>query len=157
MGRKKKSIDRPILPDVRYGSALVSRFVNNMMLEGKKNVSLNIFYGAMDLIQGKMSKEDPLRVFERAIENVKPMLEVKSRRVGGANYQIPVEVSSKRREALAIKWLIHSSRSRPERTMKERLSIELMDAFNQTGISMKKREDTHRMAEANRAFAHYRW
>lgn len=157
MGRKKKTIDRKIQPDVRFNSVLVSKFINNMMWQGKKSVTMRSFYGAMDIVQEKMPKEDPLRVFEQAVNNVKPLLEVKSRRVGGANYQIPIEVSSRRQQALAFQWIIMSSRSRPERTMKERLANEVMDAYNKTGIAIKKREDTHRMADANRAFAHYRW
>ena len=146
-----------VLPDIRYSSVLATKFVNCMMLDGKKSVSRNIFYDAMDVIQKKMPEENPFSVFEKAIENVKPVLEVRSRRVGGANYQIPVEVRPVRRQSLAIRWLLTASRDRSENTMPERLANELMDAYKNQGAAIKKRDDTYKMAEANKAFAHYRW
>jgi small subunit ribosomal protein S7 len=157
MPRKQRSVGREILPDMRCSSTLVTKFVNSIMHCGKKSVAEHIFYGSLDDIKQKMPDKDPVEVFKAAVENVKPKLEVKSRRVGGANYQVPVEVRPDRRTTLAVRWIIQSARSRPERTMREKLALELMDAFNNTGIAIKKKEDTHRMAEANKAFAHYRW
>ena len=156
MSRRKKSIKRPILPDARYDSQTVSKFINVLMLQGKKSTAERIFYGAMDLVEARTSQPG-VNVFKQALANLKPVVEVKSRRVGGATYQVPVEVRTERRQALAIRWLIQAARSRNDRTMVERLSAELLDAANNRGNAVKKREDTHRMAEANRAFSHYRW
>ncbi|MDR1363073.1 MAG: 30S ribosomal protein S7 [Spirochaetaceae bacterium] len=156
MGRKKKSIDRGILPDPKYNSVVVSKFVNRMMWEGKRSISLRIVHDAFETLRAKTDKE-PLEVFLKAIENVKPMVEVKSRRVGGATYQVPVEIREVRREALGMRWIINAARSRAGRGMDERLATELLDAFNGTGSAFKKKEDTHKMAEANKAFTHYRW
>ncbi|MDR1930549.1 MAG: 30S ribosomal protein S7 [Treponema sp.] len=156
MGRKKKTVDRGILPDPKYNSVVVSKFVNRMMWEGKRSVSLRIVHEAMGILQSKVEKE-PLEVFLKAIDNVKPMVEVKSRRVGGATYQVPVEIREIRREALGMRWIINAARSRTGRGMGDRLAAELLDAYNSTGTAFKKREDTHKMAEANKAFAHYRW
>jgi len=147
---------REILPDPVFQSPLVTRFVHCMMLDGKKSTAERIFYGAMETIRDR-TKEDPLKVFRRAVDNVKPALEVKSRRVGGSNYQVPIEVRPQRRTALALRWLIGYSRQRPEKSMHEKLANELMDAASARGAAFKKKEDTHRMAEANKAFAHYRW
>ena len=157
MPRKRRIEEREIPMDRVYGSVLVSKFINNIFRCGKKSVGEDIFYGAMEMIRKKIKEEEPLNVFNQAVENVKPMLEVRSRRVGGANYQVPIEVRPARRQALAIRWILQSARSRPEKTMAERLANELMDAYNKVGTAIKKREDTHKMAEANRAFAHYRW
>jgi small subunit ribosomal protein S7 len=154
--RRRRPVKREQLPDPKYGSKLVSKFINCMMLQGKKGVSETIFYRAMDILQKKTQK-DPLEVFVQALENTKPLVEVKSRRVGGATYQVPVEIRPERRQALGIRWLITNSRGRSEKTMYEKLAGELMDAFNNTGVSIKKKEDTHKMAEANKAFAHYKW
>lgn len=156
MPRKGEVPKRNILPDPKYRSELVSKFVNCMMRDGKKSVSESIMYRAFDMIE-KKTKESPLKVFEKAMENVQPIIEVKSRRVGGSTYQVPIEVRKTRRKALGIRWLIAFARKRSEKTMAERLAAELMDAANQRGAAIKKREDTHRMAEANKAFAHYRW
>lgn len=156
MGRKKKSISRARPPDPRYGSDLVSRFVNNMMNAGNKSRALRVFYGAMDIIAEKSEKE-PLEVFQRAVENVKPYLEVRSRRVGGATYQVPVEVAPDRRIALAIRWIIHFSRQRKGQSFSRRLAAELLDAYQDQGGAVKKKQNTYKMAEANKAFAHYRW
>ncbi len=156
MPRKGDIPKREILPDPKYKSALVSKFINCMMKDGKKSVSESIMYKAFDIVEMK-TKEPPLKVFEKAMENVRPVVEVKSRRVGGSTYQVPVEVRRTRRRALGIRWLINFARKRSEKTMAERLAAELMDAANQRGSTIKKREDTHRMAEANKAFAHYRW
>jgi small subunit ribosomal protein S7 len=156
LSRRRHAIKREILPDPRFNSHLAAKFMNCMMWEGKKALAQKIFYGAMDRIQEKTGQE-PLEVFVTAIENVKPLLEVKSRRVGGANYQVPIEVRPERRQALALRWIIAAARARGEKTMTDRLGNELMDAFNKQGAAFKKREDTHRMAEANKAFAHYRW
>ena len=144
-------------PDSRYDSVLATKFINAMMWDGKKSVSRSIFYSAMETIRKKMPDQEPFEVFEKAIENIKPVLEVRSRRVGGANYQIPVEVRPARRQSLAIRWVLIASRDRSENTMAERLAAELVDAFNNQGAAIKKREDTYKMAEANKAFAHYRW
>ena len=154
--RRRQSVKRAVLPDPKYGSKLASKFINCMMLGGKKGVSESIFYKAMDIIKEKTQK-DPIEVFVQALENVKPVAEVKSRRVGGATYQVPVEVRAERRQALGIRWVISYARQRPEKTMFQRLAGELMDAFNNTGASLKKKEDTHKMAEANKAFAHFKF
>lgn len=145
-----------ILPDPVYNSIILTKFINQIMLDGKKGVAESIVYGAFDIIREKTSK-DPMEVFDEAMKNVMPVLEVKARRVGGANYQVPVEVRADRRQALGIRWLVLFSKKRSGKTMQEKLAAELMDAANSTGASIKKREDTHKMAEANKAFAHYRW
>jgi len=154
--RRKRAPERKVLPDPKYHSELVSKFVNVMMLKGKKSISETIFYDSMDIIEEKL-KKDPMEVFKKAMENVAPVLEVRSRRVGGATYQVPVEVREKRRVSLAIRWIVSNSRKRNEPTMAARLAGEFMEAFRGEGASVKKREDTHRMAEANKAFAHFRW
>jgi small subunit ribosomal protein S7 len=156
MSRRHQAEKREILPDPKFGNVIVSKFMNSIMHQGKKSVAENIVYGALEIIEGK-SKQDPLSVFQQALDNVMPSIEVRSRRVGGATYQVPVEVRSTRRQALGIRWLIAAARERNEKTMTERLSAELLDASNNKGNAVKKREDTHRMAEANRAFSHYRW
>jgi small subunit ribosomal protein S7 len=156
MGRKKKTIDRGILPDAKYNSVIVSKFVNRMMWQGKKSIAVRVVHDALDTLRQKTEKE-PLEVFLKALDNVKPMVEVKSRRVGGATYQVPIEIRDTRREALGMRWLIHAARARSGHEMAERLAAELLDAFNNTGTAFKKKEDTHKMAEANKAFAHYRW
>jgi len=156
MPRRREVPKRERRPDQKYGSALATRFVNSLMKGGKRSTAEHIFYGAMDLIADK-TKEDPLQVFEKALSNVKPMLEVKSRRVGGSTYQVPIEVRPERRTALAIRWLIMYSKQRSEHTMAEKLAGELVAAFKREGAAVKKRDDTHRMAEANKALAHYRW
>jgi small subunit ribosomal protein S7 len=156
MGRKKKSIDRGIAPDPKYNSVVLSKFVNRMMWEGKKSISLRIVHRALETLGSKTEKE-PLEVFLKAIDNVKPLIEVKSRRVGGATYQVPIEIRESRREALGMRWIISAARARSGHGMDERLAAELLDAYNNTGTAFKKREDTHKMAEANKAFAHYRW
>lgn len=156
MSRRRRAEKREILPDPKFADRVLSKFMNNVMKHGKKSVAERIVYGALDDIQ-KKSGDDPVKVFHTAIENVRPQLEVRSRRVGGATYQVPVEVRPDRAQALAFRWLINAARSRSENTMVERLSRELLDAASNRGGSVKKREDTHRMAEANRAFSHYRW
>jgi small subunit ribosomal protein S7 len=156
MPRRGHIPKREILPDPIYQSPLVTKFINCMMFDGKKSTAEQIFYGAMSSIKER-TDEDPLRVFKLAVDNVKPALEVKSRRVGGSNYQVPVEVRPERRMALALRWLIGFARSRPEKSMQEKLANEFMDAASGRGAAFKKKEDTHRMAEANKAFAHYRW
>ncbi len=156
MPRRKKVEKKKTFPDPVYNSVLVTKFVNCIMGSGKKSVAESIFYNAMDMIKERMS-QDPLPVFDKAVENVKPVVEVRSRRVGGATYQVPMEVRADRRQALAIRWLISYCRSRNEKTMSERLAGEIISAFKGEGSSIKKREDTHRMADANKAFAHYRW
>lgn len=156
MGRKNKLIERPVAPDSRYHSVVVSKFVSRMMLSGKKDTSTRIMYDALDKVKGKTEKE-PLEVFLKALENVKPLVEVKSRRVGGATYQVPIEIRESRREALGMRWIINAARSRSGHEMSERLAAELVDAYNNTGSAYKKKEDTHKMADANKAFAHYRW
>jgi small subunit ribosomal protein S7 len=156
MSRRRRAQKRVILPDPKYKDLIVAKFINGLMFSGKKSTAEKTFYAAMDYIQGKV-KEEPIAVFKKAMENVSPVVEVKSRRVGGATYQVPVEVRSNRRQALAIRWLVRYSRERSERTMAERLANELLAAFKSEGSSVKKREDTHRMAEANKAFAHFRW
>lgn len=156
MPRRRVAEKREILPDPKYNSKLVSKFVSILMEAGKKATAERICYGAFDIIKDKTGN-DPLKVFKTAIENIKPVLEVKPRRVGGATYQVPMEIRPQRRMALAFRWVRNYSRGRSEKTMRERLAAELLDAFNNTGTSIKKKEDTHRMAEANKAFAHYRW
>jgi small subunit ribosomal protein S7 len=156
MSRRHKADKREINPDPKFGDLVVTKFMNAVMYDGKKSVAETIVYGALDQVQAK-TKQEPVTVFHQALENVAPHLEVKSRRVGGATYQVPVDVRPERRQALAIRWLISAARARNETTMVDRLSGELMDAANNRGSAVKKREDTHKMAEANRAFAHYRW
>ena len=156
MPRKGPVPKREILPDPKFKSVLAMRFINRLMSDGKKSVAENIFYQCLGAL-GEKSGEDPLRAFEKAVDNVKPHVEVKSRRVGGATYQVPIEVRPERQTALAIRWLINYARSRGEKGMVDKLSNELLDAYNQRGGAVKKKEDTHRMAEANKAFAHYRW
>ncbi len=157
MPRKKLLDKRPVAPDPRYKSVLVSKFTNGLMLDGKKSLARRLFYDAMDLIEAKVTDEDPLAVFEAAMEKVRPRVEVKSRRVGGATYQVPVEVRPERRNALAIRWIIGFAKSRSGQTMSDKLAAEILDAYNNRGAAVKKRDDTHKMAEANKAFAHYRW
>lgn len=156
MPRRGHVPKRKVLPDPVYQSPLVTKFINCMMLDGKRSTTERIFYGAMDSIKER-TNEDPLKVFRNAVDNVKPALEVKSRRVGGSNYQVPVEVRPQRRMALALRWLISFARARPEKSMDEKLANEIVDAANGRGAAFKKKEDTHRMAEANKAFAHFRW
>lgn len=156
MSRRRAAEKRKILPDPKYKDLVVAKFTNSLMLDGKKSVAESIIYGAFDLIE-KKAGQDPLKTFLEAVENVKPGVEVRSRRVGGATYQIPIEVRSERRQALAIRWIVDLARQRSEDTMTERLSGELLDASNNRGAAVKKREDTHKMAEANKAFSHYRW
>ncbi|PLX37011.1 MAG: 30S ribosomal protein S7 [Hyphomicrobiales bacterium] len=156
MSRRHRAEKREINPDPKFGDIIVTKFMNSVMRHGKKSTAESIVYGAFDIIEEKM-RNDPIEVFHQALENVMPAVEVRSRRVGGATYQVPVEVRTDRRQALAIRWLIGAARSRNEKTMVERLSGELLDASNNRGTAVKKREDTHRMAEANRAFSHYRW
>jgi len=156
MSRRHRAEKREIIPDPKYGDVVVTKFMNSLMEQGKKSVAEHIVYGALGRIEQK-AKRDGLELFHEALNNVKPAIEVRSRRVGGATYQVPVEVRSDRRQALAIRWIITAARSRNENTMEERLSGELLDAANNRGTAVKKREDTHKMAEANRAFSHYRW
>jgi len=156
MPRKGPVPRREILPDTKYGSKLVARFINNIMRKGKKSVTEHILYQSLDIIQ-KRTHDDPLKVFEKALDNVKPILEVKPRRVGGATYQVPMEVRFDRRISLGIRWLITHAERRPEKGMENKLAGELIDAANNRGAAVKKKEDTHKMAEANKAFAHYRW
>ena len=156
MPRRREVPKRPVPPDPVFQSPLVTKFINAIMQRGKKTVAEDIFYGAMDVLRDK-TKDDPLKAFKKALDNVKPVLEVKARRVGGSTYQIPVEVNPNRRLSLGIRWLITYAAERPGRSMKEKLANEMLDAANNTGGAIKKREDTHKMAEANKAFAHYRW
>ncbi len=156
MSRRHAAEKREILPDAKYGDAVLTKFMNSLMIDGKKSVAERIVYRALDRVEGRLRKS-PVDVFHEALENIKPSVEVRSRRVGGATYQIPVEVRPERRQALAIRWLIAASRKRGENTMEERLAAELADAANNRGTAVKKREDTHKMAEANKAFSHYRW
>ncbi len=156
MPRRGNIAKRDVLPDPLYGSKLVTRLINSIMLDGKKGVAQKIVYGAFDIVREKTGK-DPLEAFEQAMENIMPVLEVKARRVGGATYQVPIEVRAERRQTLGLRWLTDFSRKRSEKTMKERLAGEIMDAMNGQGGAAKRREDTHKMAEANKAFAHYRW
>jgi small subunit ribosomal protein S7 len=155
MSRRHSAVKREVLPDPKFGDLVLSRFMNALMYDGKKSAAETIVYAALDTLKRKQG--DGLRAFHEALDNVKPAVEVRSRRVGGATYQVPVEVRSERRQALAIRWIIDAARKRGEHTMEERLSNELMDAANNRGSAVKKREDTHRMAEANKAFSHYRW
>ena len=156
MPRRREIAKRKILPDSRYNSELVAKFINNLLLKGKKSIAESILYGAFDIIEEK-TKELPIEVFEKAVSNVKPVIEVKSRRVGGSTYQVPTEVRQTRRVSLGIKWLIDNARKRAGKSMKEKLAAELIDAANGRGATVKKKEDVHKMAEANKAFAHYRW
>ena len=156
MSRRHSAEKREINPDPKFGDLIVTKFMNAVMYDGKKSVAETIVYGALDQVQSK-TKQEPVTVFHQALDNVAPHVEVRSRRVGGATYQVPVDVRPERRQALAIRWLIAAARNRNETTMVDRLSGELMDAANNSGTAVKKREDTHKMAEANRAFAHYRW
>lgn len=156
MSRRHRAEKRDIIPDAKYGDLVITKFMNSLMRQGKKSVAESIVYGAFDQIQQK-GKQEPVKLFHEALDNVKPDLEVRSRRVGGATYQVPIEVRMERKQALAIRWIITAARSRSETTMVARLASELMDAANNRGSAIKKREDTHRMAEANRAFSHYRW
>ena len=156
MARRKRVYRKIERRDPRYDSALVGKLISKVMLDGKKGVAEKIVYGAFDICHSKLNKE-PIEIFEQALNNVMPVLEVRARRVGGANYQVPVEVRADRRLTLGIRWMVNYARQRSERTMEERLAGELMDAFNNTGAAVKKKEDTHKMAEANKAFAHYRW
>ena len=156
MSRRHRAEKREIIPDPKFGDVVITKFMNSVMNDGKKSVAERIVYGAFDRVEDKV-KANPVEVFHQALENVMPAVEVRSRRVGGATYQVPVEVRAERKQALAIRWLIAAARARNENTMVERLSGELMDAANNRGTAVKKREDTHRMAEANRAFSHYRW
>ncbi len=156
MSRRHRAEKREVLPDAKYGDLVLTKFMNNLMYDGKKSAAERIVYGALGRVEDKLKKE-PIEVFHEALENIKPAVEVRSRRVGGATYQVPVEVRPERREALAIRWLIKASRARNENTMEERLAGELLDAANSRGSAVKKREDTHKMADANKAFSHYRW
>ena len=156
MSRRHAAEKREVLPDAKYGDRVVSKFMNNLMVDGKKSVAETIVYNAFDRVQTRVRRE-PVEVFHEALDNIKPSVEVRSRRVGGATYQVPVEVRPERREALAIRWLIDASKKRNENTMEERLAGELLGASNNRGTAVKKREDTHKMADANKAFSHYRW
>ncbi len=156
MSRRHRAEKREIIPDPKYGDVVITKFMNSLMFEGKKSAAESIVYGALDRIEQK-AKRNGIELFHEALNNVKPSIEVRSRRVGGATYQVPVEVRNDRRQALAIRWIITAARARNENTMEERLSGELLDAANNRGTAVKKREDTHKMAEANRAFSHYRW
>jgi small subunit ribosomal protein S7 len=156
MSRRHAAEKRSVLPDAKYGDLVLTKFMNNLMLDGKKSIAERIVYGALERVETKV-KRAPIEMFHEALENIKPSVEVRSRRVGGATYQVPVEVRPERREALAIRWLIIASRKRNENTMEERLAGELLDAVQSRGSAVKKREDTHKMADANKAFSHYRW
>ena len=156
MSRRHAAEKRTVLPDAKYGDLVLTKFMNNLMLDGKKSIAERIVYGALERVETKV-KRAPIEMFHEALENIKPSVEVRSRRVGGATYQVPVEVRPERREALAIRWLITASRKRNENTMEERLAGELLDAVQSRGNAVKKREDTHKMADANKAFSHYRW
>jgi small subunit ribosomal protein S7 len=156
MPRKGPVTKRDVLPDPLYNSKLVTRLINRIMIDGKRGVAASLLYDAFNLVRERSGK-DPMEVFEAAIKNIMPVLEVKARRVGGSNYQVPIEVKPERRTSLGLRWLVNYSRNRGEKTMQERLANEILDASNNTGASVKKREDTHKMAEANKAFAHYRW
>jgi small subunit ribosomal protein S7 len=157
MSRRKSAVKREVLPDPIYNDIVVTKFVNKMMFDGKKATAQGIFYGALDELKAKITEEEPLTVFKKALENVKPQIEVRSRRVGGATYQVPVDVRPSRRLALSMRWLIEYARARGEKDMGKRLSGELMDAYNNRGNAIKKKEDVHRMAESNKAFSHYNW
>ena len=156
MSRRHRAEKREIIPDAKYGDVVLTKFMNSIMYDGMKSVAESIVYGAFDVVEQR-TRAEPLTVFKQALENVAPAIEVRSRRVGGATYQVPVEVRMERRQALAIRWIITAARGRNDKTMVDRLSAEIMDAANNRGNAVKKREDTHRMAEANRAFSHYRW
>ena len=156
MSRRQKAIKRPVLPDARYDSQTVSKFINTLMIQGKKSIAERIFYGAMDLVESRTGQPG-VNIFKQALQNIKPVVEVKSRRVGGATYQVPVEVRPERRTALAMRWLMMYSRQRSEKSMAEKLAAEIIAASKGEGNAIKKKDDTHRMAEANKAFAHYRW
>ncbi|MEQ8365240.1 MAG: 30S ribosomal protein S7 [Roseicyclus sp.] len=156
MSRRHAAEKRQVLPDAKYGDMVLTKFMNNLMIDGKKSVAERIVYNAFERVEGKL-KRAPVEVFHEALDNIQPSVEVRSRRVGGATYQVPVEVRPERRQALAIRWLINAARARNENTMEERLAGELIDAVNSRGSAVKKREDTHKMADANRAFSHYRW
>ena len=156
MPRRRVIAKREVLPDPKFGNSTLAKFMNHVMISGKKSIAESIVYGALDIVEER-TKRDPIEVFDEALENIAPMVEVKSRRVGGATYQVPVEVRADRRSALAMRWLINSARARSERVMAERLAGEILDASQNRGAAAKKREDTHKMAEANKAFAHYRW
>ncbi len=156
MSRRHAAEKRKVLPDPKFGDLILTKFINNLMVDGKKSTAERIVYGALDMVKAK-SGQDPIEVFHQSLGNIKPAVEVKSRRVGGATYQVPIEVRADRAQALAIRWLIDMSRKRNENTMTERLAGELLDALNNRGASVKKREDTHKMADANKAFSHYRW
>ena len=157
MSRRRRAEKRQVLPDPKFGDIVVTKFMNYVMYEGKKAVAENILYGAFDILEAKRRDQGPLETFHAALDNVAPAIEVRSRRVGGATYQVPVEVRPERRRALAIRWLVNAARARGENTMTEKLAAELLDASSNRGSAVKKREDTHKMAEANKAFAHYRW
>ena len=157
MPRRGFVAKRDVLPDPLYNSKLVTKLINNIMYDGKRGVAQKIVYGAFTIIKSKLEDHAPMEVFEKSIENIMPSLEVKARRVGGATYQVPVEVRPERRQTLGLRWLVDYARKRSEKTMRERLANELLDAFNETGGAVKKREDTHKMAESNKAFAHFRW
>ena len=156
MARRKRAQKRKVLPDPVYKEVLVTKFINKLMLDGKKSLSEKIFYDTMRVVSKKVN-EEPVKVFKKVLDNVRPLLEVKSRRVGGATYQVPIEVALDRGYALAMRWLVANSRKRKEKSMADKLAGEFLDAYNEKGVSVKKREDTHKMAEANKAFAHYRW
>jgi small subunit ribosomal protein S7 len=156
MARRREAQKRKVAPDPKFNDLLVGRFINNLLRQGKKSLAERIFYSALEAVEERV-KEDPVKVFRKAIENAAPMLEVRSRRVGGATYQVPVEVNERRRIALSIRWMIQNARSRAGKTMSEKLTGEIVDAYNNAGGAIKKREEVHRMAEANKAFAHYRW
>ena len=156
MARRREAVKREILPDPKFDNLLVARFINNLLKQGKKSIAEGIFYKALDAV-GEKTNEDPLKIFKKAVDNVSPHLEVKSRRVGGATYQVPIEVRDGRRIALSIRWIIQNAKARSGRSMVEKLTGEIVDAYNNAGGSIKKKEDVHRMAEANKAFAHYRW
>lgn len=157
MSRRRRAVKRHIDPDPVYGSTVLAKFINKVMLDGKKSVARRVIYKALDKFAQRVKAEDPLAAFEQALENAKPSLEVKSRRIGGATYQVPIEIAADRRTALAMRWIIMYSRQKPGRSMDEGLALELVDCFNNQGSTIKKKDDTHRMAEANKAFAHYRW
>ena len=156
MSRKNKAVQRKVNPDPKYKDKLVSKFINKIMWSGKKSTAEGIVYGAFEIIAGRLN-DDPLKIFKTAMDNIKPVLEVVSRRVGGANYQVPIEVRPERRVALALRWLVGYSRDRGEKTMADRLAAEIIEAYNNRGASIKKRDDVHKMAESNKAFAHFRW
>ena len=157
MSRRRRAFKREVLPDPLFGNVVVTRFINRLMERGKKSTAEKIFYEALDIVKEKSKEPEPIKTFLKALDNVKPVLEVKSRRVGGATYQVPVDVAPDRRVALAMKWIVQFAKTKKGKPMKEKLADEIMDAFKGTGASVKKKEDTHKMAEANRAFAHYKW